>query len=135
MGAVFGEDATEVSPAAMDCASDCQAQDQVRGRAALLGFPFPVPAASRFQPRFPAGWTPEQPPPPPAPVVCTVPKASGKSLIAARRAIRRANCSVGRISYARSKSARGHVVGQSPRHGVRRHVGSRVNLVVSRGRR
>jgi hypothetical protein len=53
MGAVFGEDATEVSPSATDCATDCQAQNQVQGKALVLGFPFPVPAESRFQPRFP----------------------------------------------------------------------------------
>jgi hypothetical protein len=128
MGGVFGEDATEVSPAAMDCVKDCQAQDQIRGRAALLGFPFPVPAANRFQPRFPAGWIPQQP------SGCTVPNASGRSLGSAQGAIRRASCSVGRIRYARSRWTRGRVLGQSPRQGLRLLVGSRVNLVVSRGR-
>jgi hypothetical protein len=54
MGAVFGEDATEVAPGATDCVSDCQAQNQVRGQAVVLGFPFPVPATSRLQPRLPA---------------------------------------------------------------------------------
>jgi hypothetical protein len=51
MGQVMGEDATEVSPAATDCVQDCQAQNQVRGRLAVLGFPFPVPAGSRLMPR------------------------------------------------------------------------------------
>jgi hypothetical protein len=137
MGGVFGEDATEVSPAATDCVSDCQAQDQIRGRAALLGFPFPVPAANRFQPRFPAGWTPPSvPASAPAPAaVCTVPKVLGRSLQSARGAIHRAKCAVGRIRYVRSKSPRGRVVGESPRSGAHVHVGSHVNLVVSRGRR
>jgi hypothetical protein len=54
MGAVFGEDAVEVSPAATDCVEDCQAQNRVRGKAVVLGFPFPVPQESRFKPRFPA---------------------------------------------------------------------------------
>lgn len=53
MGAVFGEDATEVSPPATSCTHQCQAQNQVRGQAVVLGFPFPVPAANRLQPRFP----------------------------------------------------------------------------------
>jgi hypothetical protein len=53
MGGVFGEDATEVAPPATACTRKCQAQDQVRGQSVLLGFPFPVPAASRLQPRFP----------------------------------------------------------------------------------
>jgi hypothetical protein len=53
MGAVFGEDATEVAPPATACIKQCQAQNQVRGQAVVLGFPFPVPQASRLQPRFP----------------------------------------------------------------------------------
>src|SRR4051794_39073371 len=54
MGGVFGEDATEVAPAATTCTEECTAQNQVRGAATVLGSPFPVPAANRFQPRFPA---------------------------------------------------------------------------------
>jgi hypothetical protein len=54
MGGVFGEDATEVAPPATTCTQDCQAQNQVRGEAVNLGFPFPVPAANRLNPRFPA---------------------------------------------------------------------------------
>lgn len=53
MGAVFGDDATEVAPPSKACTHQCQAQDQVRGQAVVLGSPFPVPAASRLQPRFP----------------------------------------------------------------------------------
>jgi hypothetical protein len=37
-----------------DCVEDCQAQNQVRGRLAVLGFPFPVPAGSRLVPRVSA---------------------------------------------------------------------------------
>ncbi|MDX6593855.1 MAG: hypothetical protein QOJ13_3051 [Gaiellales bacterium] len=53
MGAVFGEDATEVAPPATNCVQDCQAQNRVRGQAVVLGHPFPVPASSRLNPRFP----------------------------------------------------------------------------------
>ncbi len=53
MGQVMGEDAVEVSPGATDCVQDCQAQNQIRGRAVVLGFPSPVPAASRLTPRLP----------------------------------------------------------------------------------
>jgi hypothetical protein len=53
MGGVFGEDATEVAPPATACTHQCQAQDRVRGQSVVLGFPFPVPASSRLQPRFP----------------------------------------------------------------------------------
>jgi hypothetical protein len=53
IGQVMGEDATEVAPPASACTHQCQAQDQVRGQAVVLGFPFPVPDASRLKPRFP----------------------------------------------------------------------------------
>jgi hypothetical protein len=58
MGAVFGEDATEVAPPATICTHQCQAQNRVRGQSVVLGFPFPVPDASRLQPRFPTGFQP-----------------------------------------------------------------------------
>jgi hypothetical protein len=50
VGGVLGEDAVEVAPPATDCVKDCQAQNQVRGRFVVLGFPFPVPLASRLAP-------------------------------------------------------------------------------------
>ena len=48
MGFVTGEDAVEVANPPTNCVSDCQAQNQVRGRLVTLGFPFPVPVASRL---------------------------------------------------------------------------------------
>ena len=57
----------------------------------------------------------------------------GKTLPRARREIRRAHCSVGRISRARSVRPRGRIVRQSPRAGRRLVRGSRINLVVSLG--
>ena len=66
---------------------------------------------------------------------CTVPAIVGKRLAPARRAIRRARCKVGRVRRTRSRRPRGLVVGQKPRAGAIRPVGSRVHLVVSRGRR
>ena len=51
IGGVFGEDAVEVAPPAVACTSHCQAQDQVRGKFPVLGFPFPVPEANRITPR------------------------------------------------------------------------------------
>lgn len=53
MGQVMGEDSTEVAPPATFCEKDCQAQNQVRGGAVVLGFPFPVPFQYRLQPRTP----------------------------------------------------------------------------------
>ncbi|MBL7259311.1 hypothetical protein [Paractinoplanes lichenicola] len=51
MGMVTGEDATEVANPPTACTTDCQAENQVRGKLAVLGFPSPVPAASRLTPR------------------------------------------------------------------------------------
>jgi hypothetical protein len=53
MGWVTGEDSLEVAPPSTNCVQNCQARNRVRGRAVVLGFPFPVPAASRLQPPFP----------------------------------------------------------------------------------
>jgi hypothetical protein len=66
---------------------------------------------------------------------CVVPRVKGKALATARRAIRRAHCSVGRVRYARSQRARGRVISQSLRPSLRRPSGTKVNLVVSKGRR
>jgi hypothetical protein len=52
MGQVMGEDSTEIAPAAKVCTVNCTAQNQVQGEAVSVGFPFPVPAAVRLQPRF-----------------------------------------------------------------------------------
>jgi hypothetical protein len=70
-----------------------------------------------------------------APPRCKVPRVIGKRLAAARRAIVRARCRVGRVRRARSARPRGRVLSQSPRAGVRRQQGTRVRLVVSSGRR
>jgi hypothetical protein len=51
MGQVMGEDATEIAPAATACLKNCTAQNQVNGRAVVVGFRFPVPAEVRFEPR------------------------------------------------------------------------------------
>jgi hypothetical protein len=53
MGQVMGEDATEVAPPATFCTEDCQAQNQVRGGAVVLGHPAFVPYAYRLNPRTP----------------------------------------------------------------------------------
>jgi dipeptidyl aminopeptidase/acylaminoacyl peptidase len=75
------------------------------------------------------------PPPPPAATECVVPRVVGRVLANARRAIRSANCSVGRVRRRASKKRAGTVVAQAPGAGKRLPQGSRVNLVVSRGRR
>lgn len=64
---------------------------------------------------------------------CVVPKVVGKSLKAAKRAIKRAFCSVGRITRKTSNVAKGHVVSQRPKHGRRLKQHGKVSLVVSKG--
>jgi hypothetical protein len=66
--------------------------------------------------------------------VCIVPRVTGKKLAAARRSIRKAHCGVGRVRRARSRRPSGRVVAQSLRPGLRRPMGTKVNVVVSRGR-
>jgi hypothetical protein len=67
---------------------------------------------------------------------CVVPAVVGKSLAAARAAIRRSHCRAGRITRARSTTVpKGRVLSQRPAAGRRLARGAEVNLVVSRGRR
>jgi hypothetical protein len=51
MGMVTGEAATEVANPPTVCTENCQAQNQVLGRLATLGFPLHAPASSRLTPR------------------------------------------------------------------------------------
>jgi PASTA domain len=64
---------------------------------------------------------------------CVVPRVRGKKLAAARRAIRRAKCRVGHVRKTRSQRPSGRVLAQTPRPGKRLALGTKVNLVVSRG--
>ena len=94
-------------------------------------------------PRPPA---PQAPPPPPSPGrtgapgsaarVCVVPRLGNKTLQAARKSLARAHCRLGRVTRAYKRGvAKGRVVAQRPRARTPLPFGSRVNLVVSRGRR
>lgn len=64
---------------------------------------------------------------------CIVPKVRGKKLKAAKRAIRRAHCRVGRVVKRRAKAKPRKVIRQRPRARTERAVGSPVKLIVSRG--
>ncbi|HEX7310419.1 MAG TPA: PASTA domain-containing protein, partial [Gaiellaceae bacterium] len=67
---------------------------------------------------------------------CSVPNVKGKTVNAAKRALGRAGCRVGKIRSAYSASvARGRVVAQAPRVRTMLAHGARVDLVVSRGSR
>jgi hypothetical protein len=69
-------------------------------------------------------------------VRCVVPNLRGKTLAQARRLLTARRCALGRVTRARSaKVRRGRVVSQSRRPGARLRRGTKVNVVVSRGRR
>jgi hypothetical protein len=71
---------------------------------------------------------------PPPPARCVVPKVKGKTLAAAKRAIKSRHCRVGTIKRATSRTVKkGHVISQKPRPGRRLRHGAKVNLVVSKG--
>jgi hypothetical protein len=85
---------------------------------------------------FTTATPPPPPPPPPPPVRCVVPKVVGKKLPAARKAIVRAHCRVGKVRKKFSRRVKkGRVLAQSPKAGKRLAKNAKVNLVVSRGRR
>jgi len=65
---------------------------------------------------------------------CHVPPVRGRKLAAARSAIAKASCRVGKVKRVRSKKVkRGRVISQSPRPGTSLTNLGKVNLVVSRG--
>jgi PASTA domain/Divergent InlB B-repeat domain len=64
---------------------------------------------------------------------CVVPNVVGKSLRAAKRAIRKALCSVGKVRKAASSRRKGLVVSQSPKRDRRLKQHAKVSLVVSKG--
>jgi hypothetical protein len=67
---------------------------------------------------------------------CIVPKVKGKTLAAAKKAVVRAHCAVGKVSKAFSaKVKKGRVVSQKPKPGTKRSPGAKVSLVVSKGRK
>jgi Tol biopolymer transport system component len=65
---------------------------------------------------------------------CVVPKVTGKTLRAARKAIRRHHCKVGAISKVYSSHVkRGRVISEKPGAGAHRKRGKKVRLTVSKG--
>jgi len=66
---------------------------------------------------------------------CVVPRLKGKRAVAARTAIRHAHCSVGRTRTKHSRRvAKGRVISQHPAAGRNLPAGSKVTVVVSKGR-
>jgi len=69
-------------------------------------------------------------------LMCVVPKVKGKTLKAAKRAVRKGHCSVGKIRKAYSaRVKKGRVVSQKPKPHTLKPLGAKVKLVVSRGRK
>jgi subtilisin family serine protease len=100
--------------------------------------PPPPPVDAPPPPIPPAPPPPPPPPPPRAPAQarCVVPNVKGKTVPAARIALARARCALGRVSRAYSGRVRkSRIISQSRRAGSRHPRRTRVNVVVSRGRR
>jgi beta-lactam-binding protein with PASTA domain len=69
-------------------------------------------------------------------VLCIVPKVKGKKLPAAKLAITKAHCSVGKVTRTFSKSVKkGRVISQGRKPGTTLAAGSKVNLKVSKGKK
>jgi hypothetical protein len=69
------------------------------------------------------------------PPPCVVPKVKGKSLKAAKRGLRAHSCSLGKVTRAFSNRVKkSRVISQRPKRGRRLGHGSKVSLVISRGR-
>ena len=64
---------------------------------------------------------------------CLVPNLVGKTLNAAKAAIRKAFCSVGKVTMVASSKAKGEVISQKPPHGRRLKQHAKISLVVSKG--
>jgi uncharacterized protein YkwD len=76
------------------------------------------------------------PAPPQQPARCHVPSLFGKTLAAAKGALRRAHCTLGRVRSVRSRhTRRGLVVAQTPRPEATLEADGAVTLVLSSGRR
>jgi Glucodextranase, domain B/PASTA domain len=80
-------------------------------------------------------YQPPAPPPPPPPVAkCHVPRVKGMKLPAAKKALRKAHCKVGKVIHVSSrKLARGRVMSSKPRAGRRLQAGTKIELFVSKG--
>ena len=73
---------------------------------------------------------------PAAPAQCVVPKLKGKTVKAAKAALKRAHCSLGKVTRKANRSVKkGRVATQKPKPGTRKAAGAKVAIVVSKGRR
>ena len=68
-----------------------------------------------------------------APPRCIVPRVVGKTLAAAKAALKAKQCGTGKVSSAYTRTKKGRVAKQSKRPGAVLANGTKVNLVLSRG--
>ncbi len=67
---------------------------------------------------------------------CKVPKLKGKTLSQAKAALKKANCALGKVTKAKSKTVKkGRVISSKPAAGVTKPWGTLVNLKISRGKK
>jgi List-Bact-rpt repeat protein/cortical protein marker for cell polarity/PASTA domain-containing protein len=66
---------------------------------------------------------------------CMVPRITGEKLGVAKRALRKAHCRSGKIRYRYSPRAKGQVISQRPKSRKHLRNGTKVNFIVSKGRR
>ena len=67
---------------------------------------------------------------------CTVPKVTGKSLAAAKKAITKAGCTVGKVKKAYSaKVKKGRVISSKPKAGTHADYHAKIALTLSRGKK
>ncbi len=65
---------------------------------------------------------------------CVVPKLKNKTVSQAKKALTKANCALGTVKKAKSKTIKkGRVISSSPKAGVTKPWGTKVNLKVSKG--
>jgi hypothetical protein len=73
---------------------------------------------------------------PPISRQCVVPRLRGKTLAAARRALKARICSLGKVGHAFSRMVKkGRVISQKPKPGKRLHLHAKVSVVLSKGKR
>ena len=68
----------------------------------------------------------------PTGTACVIPKLAGKTLAAAKKALGKAHCKLGKVTKKKSKRKAGVVISQKPKAGTRLPAGGRVSLVLSR---
>jgi hypothetical protein len=70
----------------------------------------------------------------PPPKTCKVPKLKGDTLARAKRALKAANCGIGKVARAKSTAiARGHVISTNPKAGSTHKAATKVHLTISKG--